>query len=187
MVTVIFGSRLGDRLTGLRSRVYIFLLRLHGMKIGRRCRLEPIRVRYPETIELGDGNALTSGSWLWPGKPSNGTEPLIRIGRNNYFNRDVMIDACGRIEIGSNNMFGPAVYITDSNHVMDPARWVTETGMDVGHVTIGDGCWFGTRAVILKGVELGDRCVVAAGAVVTRSFPAGSVIGGVPAVLLRKT
>jgi acetyltransferase-like isoleucine patch superfamily enzyme len=172
---------------GLRSRAFVALLRLHGMKIGRYCRLERIRVRYPETIELGNGNALTAGCWLWPGKSSVRTQPLILIGNGNYFNRDVMIDACGKIEIGSHNMFGPAVYITDSNHLMDPTRWVTETGMDVGHVTIGNGCWFGTRAVILKGVELGDRCVIAAGAVVTKSFPAGSVIGGVPAVLLKKT
>ena len=97
-----------------------------------------------------------------------------------------MIDACGRIEIGSHNMFGPDEYITDSNHVMDPERWVTETGMTVGRVVIGKGCWFGTRAAILKDVKLGERCIVAAGAVVTRSFPPGSVVGGVPAVLLKQ-
>ena len=177
---------LAERLEGLRSRLLVALLRMHGMKIGPRCRLERVRVRYPESIEMGKCNALTSGCWLWPAEPAPGSGRMIRIGEYNYFNRDVMVDACGRIEIGSHNMFGPGVYITDSNHVMHPERWVTETGMTVGRVVIGNGCWFGTRATILKDVELGDRCIVAAGAVVTRSFPPGSVVGGVPAVLLKQ-
>jgi len=53
--------------------------------------------------------------------------------------------------------------------------------MEVGRVKIGNSCWIGAKAVILKDVELGDHCVVGAGAVVTKSFPAGSVIVGVPA------
>uniref|UniRef100_Q01XL0 Acetyltransferase (Isoleucine patch superfamily)-like protein n=1 Tax=Solibacter usitatus (strain Ellin6076) TaxID=234267 RepID=Q01XL0_SOLUE len=156
------------------------------MKIGASCRLERVRIRHPELIELGRCNALTSGCWLWPSKPASSDNRAIRIGESNYFNRDVMIDACGRIEIGNHNMFGPGVYITDSNHVMRPDQWITETGMAIGRVVIGNGCWFGTRSTILKDVELGDRCIVAAGAVVTRSFPAGSVVGGVPAVLLKQ-
>ena len=56
--------------------------------------------------------------------------------------------------------------------------------MDSGTVRIGDGCWLGARVVILKDVTLGDRCVVGAGAVVTKSYPAGSVIAGVPAKLI---
>lgn len=49
---------------------------------------------------------------------------------------------------------------------------------------LGNRCWIGAKAVILKDVELGDSCVVGAGAVVTKSFPAGSVIVGVPARIL---
>jgi acetyltransferase-like isoleucine patch superfamily enzyme len=55
----------------------------------------------------------------------------------------------------------------------------------VGKVIIGDNCWIGARAIILKDVVLGENCIVAAGAVVTKSFPSGSVIGGIPAVLMR--
>lgn len=53
-------------------------------------------------------------------------------------------------------------------------------------VTIGDRVWIGTGAKILKGVTIGSDCVVAAGAVVTKSFPPLSLIGGVPAKLLGK-
>lgn len=170
---------------GFQSRLRIGLYRGIGMRIGPKCRMESIRVRRPTQIVLGAYNSLTEGCWLWPFDSESAT-PRICIGDHNYFNRDVMIDACGRVQIGSHNMFGPGVYITDSNHVMDPSQWVGESPMIVGRVVIGNGCWFGARATILKDVELGDRCVVAAGAVVTKSFPSGSVIAGVPGVLLRR-
>ncbi|HBB86424.1 MAG TPA: hypothetical protein DC047_02280 [Blastocatellia bacterium] len=97
-----------------------------------------------------------------------------------------MIDACGRVEIGDENMFGPDIYITDSNHTFGEKLSPQALPMQVGTVRIGNYCWIGARAVILKDVELGDYCVVAAGAVVTRSYPAGSVIAGVPAKLLQQ-
>lgn len=170
--------------TGLASRWRVALFRSAGMHIGPRCRLENIRIRYPNTISLGSGNAITAGCWLFPSFPKE-NQICIHIGNNNFFNRDCMVDACGEIVIGNHNMFGPGVYITDSNHVMDPPRWITETAMEKGTVVIGNGCWIGTRAIILKNVHLGDNCIVAAGAVVTTSFPSGSVVAGVPARLIR--
>lgn len=91
-----------------------------------------------------------------------------------------MIDACGKVEIGNFNMFGPDVYITDSNHTFGNDLPPSKQPMQIGKVKIGNNCWIGAKAIILKDVELGDGCVVGAGAVVTKSFPAGSVIVGVP-------
>lgn len=169
---------------GLASRVRVALFRSLGMRIGTGCRLERIRIRQPRQITLGCGNALTEGTWLWP-IDANYAGIRISIGDCNYFNRDVMIDACGYVEIGNHNMFGPGVYITDSNHTLVPGRWVADCPMAAGTVRIGSGCWVGARAVILKDVTLGDRCVVAAGAVVTKSVPAGWIVAGVPAKLLK--
>jgi acetyltransferase-like isoleucine patch superfamily enzyme len=172
------------RTEGLASRVRILFFRALGMTIGASCRLEKIRVRRAAQIQIGASNAITRGCWLWPiDAEHDGTR--IKIGSFNYFNRDVMIDACNRIEIGDHNMFGPAVYVTDSNHKLGSDRWITDGQMDLGTVSIGNGCWIGAKAMILKGVTLGDRCVVGAGAVVTKSFPAGSVVAGVPARLLK--
>ena len=92
-----------------------------------------------------------------------------------------MIDACGLVEIGDRNMFGPDVYVTDSNHRFQAGFSPGELLMDLGKVVIGNRCWIGAKAVILKGVQLGDGCVVAAGAVVTRSVEPGAVVAGVPA------
>lgn len=177
--TLLFRTRYG-----LSSRFRVALYRSLGMRIGARCRLERVRVRRPSQIQLGNCNSLSEGTWLWPIEDGS-TDMRIRIGDYNYFNRDVMIDASGSIEVGDHNMFGPGVYITDANHTLLPGRWVKDCPMDVGKVTIGNGCWIGARAVILKDVTLGDRCVVAAGAVVTKSVPAGWIVAGVPAKLLR--
>lgn len=157
-----------------------------GMQQGKKNRMEGGgRVRRCSQINIGDNNAFTQGCWLWP-EDTDFVGTRIRIGNSNYFNRNVMIDACGLIEIGSHNMIGPDTYVTDSNHTMEFDRWVGECPMKVGKVVIGDGCWIGAKVTILQNVTLGDRCVVAAGSVVTQSFRSGSLIGGNPARLVRR-
>jgi acetyltransferase-like isoleucine patch superfamily enzyme len=167
------------------SRIRIYIFRLIGITIGKKNRFESGQIRRVSQIELGDYNALSMGWCLWPGE-EDGYDKKIRIGSYNYFNRNLMIDACKQITIGDHNMFGPDVYITDSNHQFSLGEYPSSLPMDKGTVNIGNGCWIGAKVCILKDVTLGDHCVVAAGAVVTKSFPAGSLIGGVPAKLLRR-
>lgn len=85
------------------------------------------------------------------------------------------------IEIGDETLFGPGVKIISANHSLEYLkRW--EPGPPV---KIGKRCWISANAVILPGVAIGDDVVVGAGAVVTRSFPNGAVLAGVPAKLIR--
>lgn len=171
---------------GIRSRFRIGLYKLLGMKTGGQNRMEQSRCRRLSQINIGFRNAFTQGVMLWPEDAAyDGIR--IKIGDRNYFNRNLMIDACNYIEIGNNNMFGPDIYITDSDHQFGMGISPSSQPMQKGTVTIGNHCWIGAKAIILKNVVLGDYCVVAAGAVVTKSFPAGSVIGGIPAKLLRST
>lgn len=166
---------------GALSRFRLLAYRLLGMRMGRRNRIEGGgRVRRCSQIELGSFNAFTQGCWLWP-EDTDFDGVRIRIGNGNYFNRNVMIDACGLVRIGDENMFGPDIYIADSNHTFGPGISPQELPMQPGRVVIGNRCWIGAKAVILKDVVLGDGCVVAAGSVVTRSVPAGQVVAGVPA------
>lgn len=166
---------------GSASRVRLFIYRVLGMQLGVHNRIEGGgRVRRCSQIELGSYNAFTSGAWLWP---NDVDLPGIRIkiGSRNYFNRNLMIDAARLVEIGDNNMFGPDVYITDSNHQFGLGISPAERPMNSGVVRIGNRCWIGARVVILKDVSLGDGCVVGAGSVVTRNVAAGAVVAGVPA------
>lgn len=166
---------------GISSRLRLLVCRALGMRLGQGNRIEGGgRIRRFSQIELGSMNALAQGAWLWPADEEySGTR--IRIGSWNYFNRNLMLDACGLIEIGDRNMFGPDVYITDSNHGYGPGMAPAECPMERGVVRIGSRCWVGAKVVILSGVELGDGCVVGAGAVVTRDVEPGAVVAGVPA------
>ena len=170
---------------GVMSRVRLFVYRALGMRQGRRNRMEGGgRVRRCGQIAIGDINAFTQGCWLWP-EDTEFKGIRIRIGNGNFFNRNLMIDACQLVEIGDDNMFGPDVYITDSNHRCADGIGPKDLSMDRGKVRIGSRCWIGAKAVILKDVELGDGCVVAASSVVNRSVAPGQIVAGVPARVIR--
>ena len=185
MILAPFEGLLLNSSRGFISRFRIFFYRQLGLKAGKRNRFETARCRRLAQIEIGSYNAFNAGCSLWP-ENSDFNGIRIRIGDNNYFNRNVMIDACGYVEIGDENMFGPDIYITDSNHTFGAGVAPHTQPMQVGHVKIGNRCWIGAKAVILKDVELGDGCVVAAGAVVTKSFPADSVVAGIPARQIKR-
>lgn len=169
---------------GIGSRFRLGFYKMLGMQTGGDNRMEKSRCRRLSQIVIGKRNAFTQGTMLWP-EDADYDGIRIKIGDRNYFNRNLMIDACNYIEIGNHNMFGPDIYITDSDHRFGPGISPSSQPMEKGNVKIGDHCWIGAKAVILKNVTLGDYCVVAAGAVVTKSFPAGSLVGGVPARLLK--
>lgn len=88
------------------------------------------------------------------------------------------------IEIGSNVYIGHSVEIIDSDfHALNPLERSGNT-FRAASVKIGNHVFIGSRVTILKGVTLGDNCVVAHSAVVTKSFPDNSIIGGNPAKLI---
>lgn len=91
------------------------------------------------------------------------------------------IQAIGKIYIGDYTQIAPNVGIISANHDLYDNRKHTD-----GIVTIGKYCWIGMGAIILPNVELGDFTIVAAGAIVTKSFPDGfCVIAGNPAKMVK--
>lgn len=90
----------------------------------------------------------------------------------------------GDIYIGKGSYIAPNVGLITSNH--DPLN--PERHLEGEDIIIGEKCWIGMNSVILPGVQLGNNTVVAAGAVVTKSFTEGNcIIGGVPAKIIKKT
>ena len=97
-----------------------------------------------------------------------------------YINYRSTIECFEQISIGNDVAIGPDVVIRDSdNHMIRGGSRVSAP------VNIGNHVWIGQRAMILKGVTIGDGAIIAAGAVVTKSVPAGSLVGGVPAKVIK--
>jgi carbonic anhydrase/acetyltransferase-like protein (isoleucine patch superfamily) len=98
-----------------------------------------------------------------------------------YLNLDSRVQCFSSISIGAGVFIGEQVIIRDSDsHELQGGRLAS-----TAPIAIGNHVWIGTRAMILKGVSVGDGAVVAAGAVVTRDVPAGSLVAGVPAEVRR--
>ena len=114
--------------------------------------------------------------------------PEIRIGDNVTIGSRFSALSAAPIRIGDDCLLASDILITSENHGMDPETHASygDNPLEAAPVTIGKGCWIGEKAVILPGVSLGDKCIVAAGAVVNRSFPAYTIVAGVPARAIKR-
>ncbi len=93
----------------------------------------------------------------------------------------------GPVEIGSHVNLAQGITVTALNHNFgDTEKRIDEQGVSTKPVTIEDDVWVGANAVILPGVTIGNHCVVAAGAVVTKDVPPHSLVAGVPAKVIKQ-
>ncbi len=141
-------------------------------------------------IEIGDhtliGERVSISAGMGPGVDL-GPDSLVRIGGSCSIGRGSHIVGHQSIDIGDHVFTGPYVYITDQNHVYDdPSVPVGRQWPRNNPVSIGEGSWLGTGAIILPGTRIGRQCVVAGGAVVRGEFPDHCVIAGVPAKIVRR-
>lgn len=112
------------------------------------------------------------------------TGSRVTIGRGTFINGGCVFDSSASITIGERCALGLEVMLLSSSHEIGPAdrRAGAMTGAPV---TVGDGCWIGSRAVLLPGATVGDGAVIAAGAVVRGDCDPHTLYAGVPAKPLR--
>lgn len=109
----------------------------------------------------------------------------ISFGKCLRINMDCIILDSAPVVFGDYVMVGPHVQFITPEHTTDPVRRRDVVTVSK-KITIGDDVWIGAGSIILPGVTIGDRSIIAAGAVVNKDVPADSVYGGVPAKSLRK-
>lgn len=118
--------------------------------------------------------------------------PQIVIGNNCSIGEFVHITAIKSIIIGNNVLMGRRVTISDNSHGLNESLAELQIPPNQrnlyskGGIVIEDNVWIGDKATILSGVRIGFGSIIGANAVVTKDIPAYSIVGGVPARILRK-
>ncbi len=137
-------------------------------------------------ITLGNNVKIGAFSRIIISTSFNNIGAYIRIGDNVGLGEFAYLGGAGGLEIGSDCIIGQYLSCHPENHNFDGKdQLIRHQGTSRKGIKIGNNCWIGAKVTVLDGVSIGDNCVIAAGAVVTKSMPANSIIGGVPAKVLR--
>jgi len=145
------------------NRTRSFALRALGVKLGARSLLMgTLRITGPAT-----------------------SEDLLSIGADVVITGPLHVDLGARVTIGDHTYIGHDVTLLTVDHEIASSKQRCGEPQ-AGAITIGSGAWLGSKVIVLPGVTIGDGAVVAAGAVVTRDVVANTIVGGVPARVLRE-
>jgi maltose O-acetyltransferase len=145
------------------NRVRTALLRAGGIRIGRRSQVM--------------GPVVVTGPGRW--------RELFEIGENTFITGPLRVDLAQRIVIGNRVNIGHAVTLLTTDHEIGPSE--QRCGYrQTGPIIIENGVWIGANVTILPGVTVGQASVVAAGAVVTKDVAPNTLVGGVPACVIRE-
>jgi acetyltransferase-like isoleucine patch superfamily enzyme len=106
----------------------------------------------------------------------------IHIGKNVFVNHACTFMDRGGITLEDEVLIGPKVNLITTNHPLDPSKRRSTISLPI---VIKKRAWIGVGATILAGVTIGENSVVAAGAVVTKDVPANTIVGGVPAKIIK--
>lgn len=107
----------------------------------------------------------------------------ITVGKNVFINMGCRFQDQGGIRIGDDVLIGHNVVLTTLNHDFDPYK---RADLHPAPIVIGDRVWIGASVTVVPGVTIGENAVIAAGAVVTKDVPANTIVGGVPAKVIRR-
>ncbi|MCB0065414.1 MAG: acyltransferase [Caldilineaceae bacterium] len=188
---------------GLRAVLYRLILHVDGIaaiengvrlrfadqiRLGRNVYLDQGVYLHacPQGITIGDETFVMHGSILHVYNFRDLPHAFIRIGKQSLIGERNVLRGQGGITIGDRVYTAPNVQMLAVNHVYhDPTRPMIEQGITAEGITVEDDVWIGAGAILTDGVHIGKGAVIAAGAVVTKDVPAHTVVGGVPARVIK--
>lgn len=180
----------------LRNLVYTWFVSREFKTFGKRSiiRPKPDLIVGKEYIEVGDRIIIGKHVQLTAWGEHHGTRftPSIKIGNCTQFGSYNHITAINRIEIGSGVLTGKFVTISDNSHGSPGDEKdcdispIDRIAYSKGPVVIEDNVWIGDKATILANVRIGRCSIIGANAVVTKDVPPFSIVGGNPAIILKK-
>lgn len=139
-----------------------------------------------QKIILGNGVKIGAFSTLTTTSHFSKYGIGLKMGNNSAVGDFTHFGASGGIEIGNDVIMGSYVSFHSENHIFsDSRKLIREQGTTSKGIKIGNNVWVGAKATFLDGCEVGNNSVVAAGAVVNGIYPDNSIIGGIPAKILK--
>ena len=150
------------------SRIASWLIKF--MPTSRWCKLKIWLLRHIGGIEIGDGCEIWSGARFY-GR-------FIKIGKNCHFGEGCYINGTrpdGQITIGDEVSCGPYVFMTTGAHHVGPATRRSGKGHHFP-ITIGNGCGFSVRSIVVAGTVVGEGCLVGPGVVVSGRVKANTML-----------
>jgi acetyltransferase-like isoleucine patch superfamily enzyme len=162
-------------------------------KVGSNFKIgENIRISGHQYIEIGNGFSISDRFRLEAiSKYQDETfQPKVKIGNNVSFGTDIHIGCIDSVVIEDNCLFASRIFITDHDHgdTKFESLHVTPKKRSLkskGPVIIKKNVWIGEGAAILSGVTIGENSIVCTNAVVTKDVPPYSVVGGIPAKVIK--
>lgn len=166
----------------LRHRRYLKLG--NRVKIGSYCLIDSLGL---EGVSLGNNVSIGDFSRLVVSSDISNLGSHITIHDNVGIGEFSRIGGSGGVTIKSDTIIGQYLSCHPENHnFSDSNTLIRHQGTTRAEIIIGRNCWIGAKVTITAGVNIGDGCVIAAGSVITKSFESNSLIGGIPAKLIRK-
>jgi acetyltransferase-like isoleucine patch superfamily enzyme len=139
-------------------------------------------------FEIGPDAVVRLGRWSWLGHGCKvrAHEGVISVGAKSVLGQECTISCYQQISIGRECIVADRTMMIDFDHgIVEVERPIREQGIYKRDVRIGHNVWIGYAACVLRGVTVGDNCVIGTNSVVTKDVPANAVVGGVPARLIR--
>lgn len=181
----------------------LFLRNPKGALLGKGVKFFNLpKIRFGKFLKLGNqvylsalgkdgiimGNNVSIGSYsrVIVSTSLDNLGKYIKIGNNVGLGEFAYLGGAGGLEIGDDCIVGQYLSCHPENHnYQDLSIPIRLQGVNRKGIKIGSNCWIGSKVTLLDGVEIGSGSIIAAGSVVNKSFPANSIIGGVPAKLLK--
>lgn len=164
----------------IKNKYYSLLFHSDGLIVGKN-----ISIVGSKNIFLGDRVIIGNQNWL-----DAINDGQIIIGNDVSLSQNVHIAAVDKVIIGDGSLIGSDVLITDHNHafggLMDKIMPKQRPLNSKAITALGQNVWLSDNVKVLSGVTLGNNVVVAANAVVTKSFPDNVIIGGIPAKIISR-
>lgn len=160
--------------------VFYSFVRLCIMKLfhGKRLRFSSVERLSPNVVlEMEKGAKIILGKRV---RVHSGCKIKVRkgavleVGKDVHFNYNCILVCRKKISIGEGTELGPSVYIYDHDH--DYKSGLKNQLFKEGEIRIGKNCWIGVNSVILRGVNIEDNCIIAAGSVITKDIHKNSIV-----------